>query len=382
MSGLTPTGFVRKRLTEIKTDIETNLKSAFGKNIDLSAQSGFGQFIGILAEALSNSWESQENIYNSQYPSTAQKTQLSNVVEYNGIERKSATNSTVDALITGTYGTILVSGSKAKTADTGKVFQTTAEVTIPVSGEITVTMTAMETGEIQAAVNTLTVIETPVFGWVSVNNPIAATVGQEEETDAALRERRKQSFRALAQNLIDGLYAQLVNIAGVEDCRVVDNKTESSIPIGYFQVLILGGDVDAIAEAIWLNNPQGIISIGTTEINITDSQGYIQVMRFVRPADVDMYVRVNITEINPAEFPATASDDIKEAVVTYGTSNFKISDDVIRTEFYTPINQTPGILNFTVELSINGVDWITTNQAIGLTEISRFDAGRITVNVP
>ena len=67
MSGLTPEGFERKRLIDIKTTIEDALKLAFGNNIDLSEQSGFGQFVGILSEAISDQWESQENIYNSQY---------------------------------------------------------------------------------------------------------------------------------------------------------------------------------------------------------------------------------------------------------------------------------------------------------------------------
>ena len=54
MSGLSAAGFERKRLIDIKAEIETALKLAFGDNIDLEPQSGFGQFVGILSEAFSD----------------------------------------------------------------------------------------------------------------------------------------------------------------------------------------------------------------------------------------------------------------------------------------------------------------------------------------
>ncbi|MCK5026671.1 MAG: baseplate J/gp47 family protein, partial [Nanoarchaeota archaeon] len=186
MSGLTATGFERKRLVDIKADIETRLKLIFGENIDLSPQSGFGQFVGIESEAQSDQWESQENIYNSQYPSTAQGVQLSNVVMYNGIERFKASNSTVTGTISGINGTVIPAGSKASVVATGDIFVTLSEATIS-GGSVAVAMNSEEKGSIEATAGTLTVIETPIFGWVSITNNNDALVGSGEETDAELR---------------------------------------------------------------------------------------------------------------------------------------------------------------------------------------------------
>lgn len=383
MSGLTAAGFERKRLIDIKAEIEIALKLAFGDNIDLEPQSGFGQFVGILSEAFSDQWESQENVYNSQYPSTAQENQLSNVVMYNGIERQDATNSTVTAIISGVAGTVIPVGSKASVASTGLVFETLSEVIIGGGGSITVNMQSVNAGSIEAASGTLTVIETPIFGWTSITNSLDATVGRGEETDAELRIRRELSTQALGQNLVDSLFGQLLNISGVEDAVVISNGTDAvvdGIPAHQFLSAILGGDNDEIAQVIWNNTPQGILSFGAITVAITDDQGFSQDIKFTRPSDVEIYFKIDIT-IDATEFPGTGSADIKAAVVAYGIANFKISDDVIRSEFYTPINETPGILTVDLFIGLGASPSGTSNLVIDPDEVSRYDVSRVEVNI-
>lgn len=383
MSGLSASGFERKRLVDIKTEIETALKLAFGENIDLEPESGFGQFVGILSEGFSDQWESQENVYNSQYPSTAQENQLSNVVMYNGIERQDATNSTVTGTISGTAGTVIPINSQASVASTGLIFETLSQVIIGAGGTITVSMQAVDTGPIEATSGTLTVIETPIFGWTSITNSLDALVGRDEETDAELRIRRELSTQALGQNLVDSLFGQLLNIDGVEDAVVISNGTDAvvdGIPAHQFASSILGGDNDEIAQAIWNNTPQGILSYGTTTIAIIDDQGFSQDTKFIRPSDVEIYFKIDITT-NTTEFPGTGETDIKDAVVAYGLANFKISDDVIRSEFYTPINATPGILTVDLFIGLGASPSGTSNLTIDIDEISRYDTTRVEVNI-
>lgn len=381
MSGLTATGFERKRLVDIKADIETRLKLIFGENIDLSPQSGFGQFVGIESEAQSDQWESQENIYNSQYPSTAQGVQLSNVVMYNGIERFKASNSTVTGTISGINGTVIPAGSKASVVATGDIFVTLSEATIS-GGSVAVAMNSEEKGSIEATAGTLTVIETPIFGWVSITNNNDALVGSGEETDAELRIRRELSTQALGNNLIDALFGQLLNLEGVEDAVVKDNKTATpaeGIPAYQFLVSILGGDNDEIASIIWNNTPQGITSAGTTTVVHTDDQGFPQDIKFVRPVEIDIYFKVDIT--TNGNFPGSGVADIKTAIVDYGIENFKISDDVIRIEFYTPINTIPGILTMDLFIGLGASPSGTSNLVIDLDEVSRYDTTRVEVNI-
>lgn len=381
MSGLSASGFERKRLTDIKEEIEVALKSVFGENIDLAPQSGFGQFVGIVSEALSDQWINQENIYNSQYPSTAQGNQLSNVVMYNGIERKQASKSTVTATISGVNGTTIPVGSQASVVGTEDIFVTLSEVIIT-GGSIDVSMESLNFGSISAAAGTLTQIETPIFGWTSITNALDAVEGLDEETDAELRVRREQSTQALGQNLIDSLFGQLSNLDGVIDVVVKDNKTAipaDGIPAYQFLVSIKGGANASIAEIIWNNTPQGIASAGAVTEVITDAQGFPQDVKFTRPSEVDIYFKVDIT--TDADFPGTGSDDIKAAIVAYGEENFGIDDDVILSEFYTPINTIPGITSIDLFIGLAPSPAGTSNIVIAIDEISDYDISQVEVNI-
>jgi len=382
MSGLSALGFVRKRLTDIKTEIETALKNVFGQNIDVTPQSGFGQIIGIFSEAISDQWENQEFVYNSQYPSTAHGNQLSNVVMYNGITRHLATNSTVEATLNGVQGTVIPIGSKASVTGTGGVFVTTEAVTIPIGGSDTANMNSENKGAITALAGTLTNIETPIFGWAAVTNVSDAAVGSDEETDAELRARRILSTQALGQNLIDSLFGQLIDILGVEDAVVKDNKTAApvdGIPAYQFLVSILGGANADIAAVIWANTPQGIASSGTTMVYHTDDQGFPQPVKFTRPGGIDIYFKIDITV--SSDFPGAGVSDIQEAVVAYGEANFKISDDVIMSEFYTPTNTIPGILTIALFIGLAASPAGTSNLVIAIDEVSRYDTTRVEVNI-
>lgn len=381
MSGLTADGFERKRLETIKADLENGLKTAFGNNIDLSPQSVFGQFVGIMSERFAQQWESQEYIYNSEYPSTAQKNQLSNVVMFNGIERQAAEYSTATVTLTGTSGTIIPAGSQIAVTGTEDIFVTDEEVEID-GGTVSVTVTAQDSGPILATAGTLTIIKTPIFGWTSATNSADANPGSDEETDAELRTRRILSTQALGQNLIDSLYGQLLNLEGVDDVLVIDNKTAApvfGIPAYQFLTVIIGGANADIAELIWKNTPQGIASYGSTTVVHIDDQGFPQDVKFSRPTEIDIYFKVVIT--TNSDFPGTGSDDIKTAIVEYGDSNFGISDDVIMSKFYTPINTVPGIESIILTMGLSASPAGTSNITIDLDEISAYDVSQVEVNI-
>jgi uncharacterized phage protein gp47/JayE len=112
MSGLTTAGFERKRLADIKTEIEDSLKNSLGASINLTPPSVFATIIGIFAEREDLVWQLAENVYNSSYPDTAEGTSLDNVVAITGITRQPATESTVaNVNLFGTAGTNVPAGT-------------------------------------------------------------------------------------------------------------------------------------------------------------------------------------------------------------------------------------------------------------------------------
>ena len=378
--GLTAEGFNRKRLADIKAEKEAAFKLVFGDNINLNPQSNFGQIIGIESESEALVWELAEFVYNAFYPSTAQGVQLSNLVTLNGIERRAATFSKVSVTLTGANGTIIPEGSLVAIPNNTEQFATDLDVTIA-SGTAIVNVTAVNEGPIVALANSITQIDTPIFGWTSVTNPLDATEGTDEETDAELRDRRSQSTQASGQNLVDALFGQLLNLDNVTSARVISNGTGATdangIPAHQFLSIVQGGLNADIAQLVWENTPQGILSFGAITEQIIDSQGFPQDVKFSRPTAVDIYFNVTVT--TDATYPGSGDLDIAQNILDYGNANFEIGDDVILSQFYTPINAVQGVISINLKISFVSPATGLINLTIGFDEISNYDLSFISV---
>lgn len=129
MYGLTDSGFNIKRLPAIKEEIETSLRNRINQNIDLRAESIFGQFVGLESELATIFWEVMQDIYLSQYPDYATGNSLDYAVSINGVTRIEATPTSVNAICYGANNTILAVGREAK-ARNGDVYRTNTNTTI------------------------------------------------------------------------------------------------------------------------------------------------------------------------------------------------------------------------------------------------------------
>jgi len=129
MYGLTDSGFNIKRLPVIKEEIETSLRNRINQNIDLRAESIFGQFVGLESELATIFWEVMQDIYLSQYPDYATGNSLDYVVSINGITRLEAVSTSVNAVCYGADNTILSLGREAK-ARNGDIYRTLTNTTI------------------------------------------------------------------------------------------------------------------------------------------------------------------------------------------------------------------------------------------------------------
>jgi uncharacterized phage protein gp47/JayE len=125
---LTPEGFVRPRLDELKTALDQSFTDALGP-VNTEADSVTGQIIGILAAALDDNWEALQNTYDSMYPATAEDTALDGAVAYVGMERLEAAATTVVAMAYGTEGTLIPSGALARALD-NRQYATTVDTVI------------------------------------------------------------------------------------------------------------------------------------------------------------------------------------------------------------------------------------------------------------
>lgn len=386
--GITPTGFNRKRLNQLLEELNDEIKSVFGENFNVSPESPDGQINGIISESNANLWELAEEAYNAFNPSAATGSTLSNLVQLNGITRLAATFSRVQLTITGVPGTVIPISSLVSTSDTGDIFATEASITLDGGGNGVVFASATVTGPIIALSGTVTGIETPITGWNTVTNSADATLGTEVESDSQLRARRERSISRDAQAVVDSIFAAVANIDGVTQTVVLENDTDTTdangIPPHSFQVVVVGGDDTEIADTIWLKKPAGILAFGTTTVEILDSQGLPHNISFSRPTLVDIYVEVDITTF--ADYPTNGDDLIKQAIVDYANgelisgSGFGLSEDVIYTRLYTPINTVIGHEIDALKIDITPGPTGVVNIPIAATETSNFTVANITVN--
>jgi uncharacterized phage protein gp47/JayE len=200
-------------------------------------------------------------------------------------------------------------------------------------------------GAVVALANSLDVISTPVYGWATVNNVAAASVGQTEETDPELRARRTRVAERSSSVSVSALHGAISDVSGVTLTKVVQNVTESTdangVPAHSVWCIVLGGADADIAEAIFTHLAAGIGTYGDSSYNYADATtGETYTIYFERPADVNVYVAVEV--LTDQDYPADGDDLIETAVEDYFDDNQGLGDDVHQSRLYTPVNEVAG----------------------------------------
>jgi uncharacterized phage protein gp47/JayE len=351
MSTFDSTGLTMDRLDDAQQKLETDLQDAFGENIRITPDSVFGQIIGIFAEVVSSQNELIETVANQGNPNTASGAFLSQLVQFNGIQRKEAEFSSVSLNCTaGATGTTIPAGSLVSDPVIGEQFATDVELVVGSGATESVSATAVNSGPIEAAADTLTKIDTPILGWETVTNPAAAVAGLNEETDSELRTRRQIAAAQQGASNVAAIFTAIANIDEVADLKVFQNNTTGTIenvPPQHIFAIVLGGSDADIAEALFDTVAAGIgyynRGVGTSvDYYLADPvTGDTYLIKFERPTDVTIDIDITLV-VDVAEYPPDGDDQIKAAILTYFDETQKISEDLIRSRLYTPVNTVPG----------------------------------------
>lgn len=239
-------------------------------------------------------------------------------------------------------------------------------------------VSAISDGEIGADAGTLVSIATPVSGWVSTTNPVSADIGSLIESDPDARARRAESLR------VHRLETILRNVPRVDSVKVYPNDTgdvdSEGRPGHSVECVVTGGDDDDIALAIYENKVAGIETFGNTAVVVTDSQGIERVVRFSRPADVEIYVLVTVASLYAEEdLPANPQEAVKEAIVTYGDTLAEGVNVIAKRLEAAVVLAVPGIENLSVKISTSPNPTGNTTISISAQQRAIFDITRVTV---
>ena len=334
---VTASGISAPDYQTILSTVTGYFQQIYGTDAYLEPDSKDGQMVALYALAIHDANNTAIAVYNSFSPATGFGNGLASNVKINGIARDPANNSTVDLLITGTIGLEIVNGS-AKDAN-NITWSLPASVVIGTGGTVIVTATCATAGAVAALAGTITGINTPTRGWVSVTNPNAATVGAAAETDAALRIRQAQSVALASITPFDALDGAIANISGVTRHVLYENDTgtvdSNGLPPHSITAVVDGGDATEIATVIRLKKGQGVTPNGSTVIIILDTYGNPHEIGFNRPTPVPVYVDITIQAF--AGYTSQVGADIKTAIAAY-INSLSIGADVLLSRVYSPAN--------------------------------------------
>lgn len=439
MSGVTEFGFQGKTALDVKADLEADWREEFGANVDLAPDSPDGQIIGIMTSPLAALWEGLQAVYSAQDPDKAIGQAQDAVCAITGTQRDAASKSTVTLTVTGDDNTVLDAGREVSVDGTEARFVTLAEAEIAVltawvtstayvagdrrtnvgnaylcisagtsntgpettdasisdggvlwrylgegEGAADVEAEAAETGTTVALSGTIVTIETPVSGWLGVLNIEDADVGSAVETDDHLRVKRESELAAQGSATVAAITAAVLRVDDVSSALTFKNDTATTDvdgrPPHSVEVVVLGGDDQEIAEAIYASVAGGIQPYGTESANVTDTQGLTWAVGFSRPDTVDIWVRVDVIK-DPRVFPVDGEEQLKLAI-TEDQSVYPIGKDVVSRRIVARCFTVTGVLDVTIAyVGIVNPPVAATTIALGAREIADFSTGRVTVNL-
>lgn len=298
---------------DIRDDLVEQFKTIYGQDIYLDNDSQDYQMISAFALKTYDTMQLLQIVYNNHSPKTAVGTGLDSLVKLNGIRRKEASYSTCVLTITGTVGTEIAAGIVQD--ESGLLWDLPTGIILSREEE-EVTAQCETLGAIEAPPGTITKIQNPQRGWISVTNHVPAVVGKAIETDEELRERQQISVAIPSQNMLDGTIAGIASVEGVTKHHVYDNDSNTTdsngIPGHSIAAVVEGGLDKDIAEQIYLRKGPGGGTYGTTAYDFANLDGGKTTIRFFRPTYEKIDVKVQIskgkryTDIVPTEIKKAA----------------------------------------------------------------------------
>lgn len=349
---------------ELVDNLTQAFQTIYGADINVDSNSPDGQIINILAQMLEDYYETLNQVYVSFDPDQAIGTVLDQRCSLNGIQRKGGTYTYVDIEVTtdrsltlqGINDNALEDAYTISDAEGNQfVLATTSSLT---AGTTTLSFRAANIGNVEVLPNTITTPVTVILGVTSVNNPSGATLqGENEETDAQLRERRKQSVAVSNQGYVDGLLSSLLNLPDVTTASVYQNRTNTTdsdgIPGHSIWVVIQGGTDQEIGQVMANKVAAGVGMKGSQSVAVESADGYSEVYHFDRPTNQLLYVQLTVTPLSGQHIDP---DYLKETISQMSFSPYETVDS---SKIICYIKQNQQDVAFTCQVSTDGVNWET-----------------------
>ena len=340
--------------------LEAAFRTGLGADLNLATETPQGQLVGVLALAFAQIDELAVHVANGLDLHTAVGRQLGDYGTLLTLPRIDGERSTVTATLTGTPGTIVPRGARART-EAGAVFALDVRATIPGGGSVDALMRSAENGPIVAGAGELSRIVDAISGWTGVTNAAAAALGRDRETDAEYRRRYAGEIATHAKDALEAVRARVLAADGVTACLTRENTTAAPLTLQGIEiaarsllVVVQGGAGADVAAAIAATKPVAGATSGDRVFDVPHAQGFTIPIRFRRVREVPVTVAVTLTA-DPTAFPATGFATMRENLFQWfagmwpvpGPGIFHqdgvgIGQAVDLARIQTPLNAVPG----------------------------------------
>lgn len=378
MGQLTSAGYIPERLDAILASLDQGFRAIYGDDINTDPDSPDGQMIGLIAQVKADLEELGEAIYRALDPDHAGGKWLEQRTAYAGILRRAASYSYLrSTTLTGTVGKFVQAGALIE--DENRIQWQLIDDTV-IGPDVRADFRSVDLGKFGLAQTAELKLVTVVLGWTGVTLNAPAEEGEEEERDPVLRARFLRSRSRPAQNSVDAIEARVGELADVSQVvcleNVGDDVDENGVPGHGINVIVDGGDPDAIALVILQNKTAGAPMLGDQEIIVVDARGRQRLIKFDRPTNVDCAAALTVKRSK--NFTDIDTVGIKAALAA---EEFEIGEAVERSRLYSPINTVPGFSVTSFTIGKVGEALSETDVTIGVREKARFQAEDIEVTV-
>ena len=334
------TGLQTKDNNVLVSDLVTGLKDIYeqsGETLNFDSNTPDGQLIQLLAYMGTIIREMITEVYNSCDPDKCVGAVQDNRYQINYLRRKKGAYTIQNIAIT-TNQTVSLEGLDASynesdvasytvSDDAGNIWYLVDSVTL-LAGTTTVEFRAKEKGVVIPTIGTITTPVTIIPGVLSVINNVGATsIGYEEESDSDFRIRRERSVTKASKNNIDTMVANILELDGVVDVKIHENRTDETDSTGTAShtiwAIVEGGANTEIADIIY-GNLGGSETRGDIEVPITTSSLQEMTIRFDREDIIPLYIKFDIKIIT--ELGEINMNAIKEYIAD--NLSYKIGEPV------------------------------------------------------
>jgi uncharacterized phage protein gp47/JayE len=300
------TGITVPKTSDIRADIAAKVQAAFKAaggtavaNVD--PDQPLGQLVDMLVAEIEAKNAEVSFLANCFSLEQAKGSFLDALVSLYFVERKVSEPTIVQCTCTGLQGTVIPFGAVVQDTNGNRYRCLVTGATIGESGNATVNFSAIDHGPLEVQPETVTRIITTVPGWDSVTNPVAGVTGRDEESDAVLRDRTKESVALNSHGSVSSILAAVAQVDGVIDVSVLENITNEPktqygivVPGHSIAVCVAGGEGADIAQAIYEKKDAGCGMTGTTEVTYTLPSGAEYTYPITIPTNTNVFVKVTL----------------------------------------------------------------------------------------